>query len=113
LERGPGRAGRNRIPGGRLTTGQDYVEGWKCPDGRLLFPEKGMHGWMAWLSVRGSLFSQDRHTASALHRWERPLPWDRAARGEWLVRFAYVVAQSDNQEPGYGPRGAGRTWGGE
>jgi hypothetical protein len=33
--------------------------------------------------------------------------------GEWLVTFAYVVARSDNREPGYGPRGAGSTWGGE
>jgi hypothetical protein len=31
---------------------------------------------MNWQSVRGRLFSQDRHTDLALHRSTRPLPWD-------------------------------------
>jgi hypothetical protein len=32
-------------------------------------------------------------------------------RGRELVTFAYVVVRSDNREPGYGRRGAGRDLG--
>jgi hypothetical protein len=56
---------------------------------------RGMHGRDGVESVRGSLFSQDRHMRSALQRRKRPLPWERAT-GRQLVKFAYVVVRSNN-----------------
>jgi hypothetical protein len=60
-----------------------------------LFLIRGMHAWDGVESVRGSLFSQDRHMGSALQRRKRPLPWKRAT-GPQLVKFAYVVARWNN-----------------
>jgi hypothetical protein len=48
----------------------------EIPPARLVLKDLGIHIGMDWQSVRGRLFSQDRHTDLALHRSTRPLPWD-------------------------------------
>jgi hypothetical protein len=59
-----------------------------------------------------SFFTGPPHGFAFTQMEEAPT-MESSGPGEWLVRFAYVVARSDNREPGYGPGGAGSTWGGE
>ena len=50
----------------------------EMPEPRLALKHLGKGTGMDWQSVRGRVFSQDRHTDSALHKRTGPLPWDPA-----------------------------------
>jgi hypothetical protein len=63
------------------------------------------------ICARQSFFTGPPHGFGFTEMEEAPT-MGSSDRGTQLVRFAYVVARSVNREPGYGPCGAGGTWGG-